>query len=177
MPRTPLRRLTALALLVLATALAGCLDDPYNDRRPATATTPARSAQDEPGTPPALPDTPAPSAREALRRFALLYTNWRFESLARTRAALARQATGALRAQLERDARDAADDASQRASTQRNSGVVAGILIEPGRPAYAIVRETAWYGDDPRESSWFLYRAQAVETTGGWLVARWQALN
>jgi hypothetical protein len=167
--------LAVVALLALPATGCGLANRGGSSSPPPQQTT----AQRPPAVPAAAPAAPgASSADAAIERFAVAFTNWKFQTLAQTRRALAAQAVGPLRAEMAKEAQQAANDAAVRASTASNVGDLQGVIDHPGQPSIVVVHETAQLDDGrTQQSGYQVYLARAVKQGATYKVAFWKPVS
>jgi hypothetical protein len=175
MTMTASRCLATAALAAGALATTGCgLSDPYAATTPAAP--PAVTVADAPR--PAPSTSAARTPADAIRRFTTLFINWHFDQLPQVKTALAAQATGSLRDELLRQARDAQSEVSRRASNQANTGTVE-VVNDPHSTGrfYVVTRETAQLGDARSQSAYLVYTAAARRSSAGLKVSAFRAVS
>ncbi len=186
----------APAAATLGLLLGGCgITDPYHHpAAPATTNTPASpaaswappSSVQNPGEPPA-PPPPSPAnqtptglqrtPQAALARFAQLYINWSWRTLAADQRQLAAISVGAARLSEQQAAAAAASDTTLRQARVFNTGRV--VSIAPSRTAtgqWVIVTREQTGGNsqyDGLQASYHLTLAELTRLPGGWVVSKW----
>lgn len=174
--------LIALAILATACVLTGCTD-PYAH----TAPTPAAQEAGSPGEPTPPPPTSAgakqaadvrPTSLAALERFAGLYSNWTYRTLARDQQTLAAISVGPARVAEQQAAAASRADSTLRRAHVANHGQLLAISASKTRPDWwVIVTREQTTGDGEYEAlpaSDHVTLAQVVRVLGGWAVSQWQ---
>jgi hypothetical protein len=172
------RYLPILTLTIAAALTTGCgsIANPYTktEAAPAASSTAAPAAT-------AAPTSQAPraaTADQAIRQFTTAFINWRFDALPKQRLALAAQASGTLAADMKKDAAQALDEVSRRASNQANTGTV-DVVDDPKHNGqfFVVTHETAQLGDSHAQAGYFVYRANAQKTASGYKLTSFKAVS
>jgi hypothetical protein len=179
------RSVSLAAVLALVACASGCgLGDPYDATQTQTAgetaprvvdneLQPARPYRDAPPN-----SEPAPSARIAIERFARLYINWTYRSLASHRRQLAAMAVGEAAATQRRAAAETGRDYELRAGKVANHGeIVALAEARDGSDRWVLVTRETTTGEDVYAAlppEYHVTIATAVELQNGWAVSRWE---
>lgn len=185
------RELAVIAVIVvavvLAVLLAGCgIGDPY---RTTPATTPTATAtgprvvdnevRGAQATPIGGPrDAAALSPQSAVERFAALYINWTYNTLASHRRQLARMAVGEVAAAERRAAVETSRDYELREGQVANHGQIAAIAQARGHAdQWVVVSREITTGRGTYEglpAGYHVTLATVVRVASGWAVSRWQ---
>jgi len=181
------RRLAVLvATVVLGFATTGCgLSDPYgrSSSTRSSATAPrvvdneVRPAQPYRDT--SVPAAPAATPELAIERFARLYVNWTYRTLAAHRLQLARMAVGAAAAEQRRGAVESAHDYELAQGRVANTGQLVAVAVRRrGRAGqYVVVTRETTTGADTYEGLPPAYHVTLVTVAavgGGWAVSAWE---
>ncbi len=187
MLRNPRRTavLSAVATALLAVAISGCgIGDPYQAPTDSpTATGPViidnevRSRGRDPG-----PDrpraAPAATASGAVERFARLYINWTYRTLASHRRQLASMAVGEAAATERRAAVETARDYVLRQGKIENQGQILALAPVRGRAhQWVVVTRETTSGEGTYEglpAAHHVTLATVEPVDGGWAVSQWQ---
>ncbi len=160
-----------ISALVGAAVLSGCgLRDPYAR----TADLGARASIAAPSPAQSGSAVGASSAATVLARFGTAWVNWSSSTLAHERETLSALATGALAAQLRRDAARAARSRLQEVSLAFSRGRYVGVLPQPAGRAIVLTYEEAAPAGGTPQGAYHVYLARAELTATGWRVAEWQ---
>lgn len=181
------RRLVAVVgTLVLTLVTTGCgLSDPYGHAPATTSNATAPRVVDNEvrpvhpyrgGSPPA---TPAATPEQAIERFAALYVNWTYRTLAAHRLQLARIAVGAAAAAQRRGAAESAHDYELAQGRVSNRGELVAVAARRGASAgeYVVVTRETTTGIDTYEGLPAAYHVTLVTVQavpGGWAVSAWE---
>ncbi|MEN3284326.1 MAG: hypothetical protein V7607_5466 [Solirubrobacteraceae bacterium] len=192
------RRVTVtLAAAALMIAGSGCGlahndsdgSKPTPDAPPArTQSTPRAASNDEaaqaaPAKPAEeLPEGGETTARRALERFARLWTNWTWKTLAAQERGLRPLASGELRGELDDAARASERNALLKDDEAEQRGDVVAVDVKPGatrREAITVVHETAIVHGHVTDHAerYRVYQATVVRGRDGWLVEQWNRLD
>jgi hypothetical protein len=192
-----MRPLTHVTLLLgLGLAIAGCgITDPYSHRtsttsRPHSITASTTSAAQNPGEPPApappspqsqSPRAPVATPQQAIRAFALLYTNWTWKTLASHLRQLAAISVNPARL-AEQQASVAAGRDSEVTSTRvYNRGQIVSISPSQTQPGEWVIVTREQTGGTSQyaglQPSWHVTLAELVHLPGGYAVWRWLPQN
>jgi hypothetical protein len=185
--RPRLRRdLLLLALLILTPFLAGCgllresktartSGSPHAQASPGErqGTIPDSAAAEAP------PADPAPTAQQAVERFAASYINWNYKSLGDDEAHLAASAVGEARAaELQARAQTSRDTPLQRGHIYNTGTVLAAARVRGGRQDEWIVATREQTGGDTEfaglQAGFHITLATVTAVPGGWAVDEWQ---
>jgi hypothetical protein len=174
------RALVMVLAMVGAGVSAGCGSEAPPSapaRAPATravvvgATSAPRATRD--------PDAPAVTARQALERFATMYINWNYRTIADDRERLARLATGDASVSLQRAAARSRSDYELQTGKVSNSGAV--IAISPqrgGDPGSWVIVTRERMGAagtyDGLPAAYHVTIATAESVGDGWAVSHWE---
>jgi hypothetical protein len=173
-----------IALVVLASVgvLAGCTD-PYAHTAPASAGQEAGS----PGEPTPPPPTRAgtaqaadvqPTPQAALERFASLYSNWTYRTLARNQQTLAAISVGPARLAEQQAAATSRTDSTIRRAHVANHGQLLAISPAKRRPGWWVIvtrEQTTGSGEyEALPANDHVTLAQVSRVRGGWAVQQWQ---
>jgi hypothetical protein len=175
---------SAVAALA-AIALGGCsaLGAPAAPSGSAASVARAQTTHEypAPSPPPERAAAGAPTATEAIRRFAAAYINWTAQTVAADMRTLAAECVGQARSALVLAAAQTANDYELRRGGISNSGSVEAVAPLPGaRGRYVVVtreltsatRTTAYQGLRP---AWHLAIATVRSLAGGrWVLSGWQ---
>lgn len=188
-----------ISAALIAVTVGGCgLSNPYASRAPATespkAPTPARTtvtdadpAPERGGTIPgsavkaqsSRPTLGAPTARAALERYALIYTNWPAGTVAAAQRRLAEISVGGARAQALQAAASYQRDTTLLRSHVANRGTV--IAVTPGqgsaRGSWVVVTREITSGQGAYAglpAQLHITYAQVTHTAAGWTVNSWR---
>jgi hypothetical protein len=183
-----MRRPIPILALGAALAFAGCQDPYRSDHAPRAAAQTATASP--PATDNARPGPPAgrvadvtvrreATPRRAARAFALDWANWDWRTATSGQRALARLATGDLRAQLRANARSARLDASLARDRPGSRGLVAAISLRThGTKASGIVvTHEQTYTNGRSNLGGRRYRVYVIRMKRehqGWGVSAWQ---
>jgi hypothetical protein len=168
---TPLGRAFAAAPGSASTAPAPS-GDPPAERHGMIATDAAR----EQSTPSVL----APTPKAALQRYALLYANWRADSLSRVERRLAALAVGAARLTAEQIAASHSTTTALAAEHVQNTGVVLSIAPGqgPARGQWIVVTQEQTTGAGPYAGlppSLHVTLARTQRFGQGWAISSWRS--
>lgn len=192
-------RITASALAVLAVivAVSACgIGDPYTHASTTTGpqhATPAVSgaaAQQNPGESPAppppspqsqAPNSPAATPEQAIRRFALLYVNWTWQTLPTHLKQLAVMSVGAARLAEQQAAAAAGRDSELAATHVFNRGQIISIAPSQTQPGeWVIVTREQTGGNaqyDGIQRSWHVTLATLAHVSSGYSISQWLPQN
>jgi hypothetical protein len=196
MTRTATQPITLTLLVVLAVAVGGCgLHDPYQNT---TTTTTAKRATTPTATGPRIVDNevqpthprhnpkqrlataPAPSATTAIQRFAALYVNWTYRTIAEHRRALAAMAVGDAAAAQRRGAAQVQSDGELRIGKVENHGKIVSVARDrTARSAdrYVVVTRETTTGEGTYQglpAGYHVTLATAARVSGGFAVSDWE---
>lgn len=177
--------LSLLAGIAVVASTSGCgLGDPYDGARSETAGGTAPRVVDNEVRPPrpyrdsAPRSEPAPSARVAVERFARLYVNWTYDTLASHRRQLAAMAVGEAAASQRRAAAETARDYELREGRIANRGVIVALAeARGGGDRWVLVTRETTTGKGVYEAlppAYHVTIATVVEVEGGWAVSEWE---
>jgi hypothetical protein len=172
-----------LGVAAVAVLLAGCANP---DATPPHGASPSPASPGEPAAPfPPLPSrqasaAPQPKAAGAVERFAALYTNWNYRTLAARQRTLAAVAVGPARLWARQLAASARQQALAGAQVW-NRGRVIALARERDRLGWWVLVTREQTGGDgeyaglPERDHVTLVRATALH--GGWAVSEWSPQN
>lgn len=176
------RTLIALVAVAGASVLGGCTD-PYAHQ----ASTSAGQEAGSPGEPPAPPPSPSsaerladaqPTAQAALERFAYLYSNWTYRTLAHDQQALAASAVGPARLSEQQAAAASRTDSTIRRAHVTNHGQLLAVSPDKTRPGWWVIvtrEQTTGTGEyEALPANDHVTVAQVTRVPGGWAVSQWQ---
>lgn len=175
-----------LALTLAATTTSCGIGDPYDDDLPDPPPwdSPSLNLDSEisdtsPTRPGRSPVDPAPSPAAAIERFATLYTNWDYRTLARTQRQLAAMSVGEAATTHARAAARTHRDYELRRGRVANRGQI--VSLSPSRPparrGYVVVtleRTTGARVYDDLRPAYHVTFATTQAVHGGWAVSRWE---
>jgi hypothetical protein len=178
----------ALAGSLCALLFAGCAGSGRPPRAPTrpSAIAQAQTTHEYPSPPPKPQSASggAPSAVDAVRRFATAYINWDAQTVAGRLLALAAGSVGQARAAMTLAAAQTADDYELQRGGISNQGAVEAVAPLPGRrDQYVVVtlestsatNTTAYQGLRP---AWHVAVATVLELAAGeWVLSGWQPEN
>jgi hypothetical protein len=184
-PRARTRALAALAA-ALAAPLIGCgIHDPLNDDAPRELAAAIDKLNEIAVRPPVDARTLRPAAGaassppDAIARFAELYVNWDYRSLAAIQRRLAAMSIGEASAAQRRAAARTPADSELRHGRVANHGTVVAIApVRPARPDgwVVVTRETTTGARvyDELAPAYHVALATVVRVRGGWAISRWE---
>lgn len=180
----------ATAAVAVTAALAGCgITDPTatstDIREPASPRESAVQHVNRTGEKPTArtvahpPADVSPTPQLAVRRFAELYVNWTYRTLAAHQHRLAAMSVGPARAAQLRAAAHTPADTELRQGRIRNTGTIATIGLRADTPAGSFVVVTHETTDGNSEyvglkAAYHVTLARVQHVRGGWAVSDWQ---
>lgn len=181
----PLTAAASLTLMLAATSTSCGVGDYEDDRLDAPPwDSPSLNVDHElratdPSRPNRAPAKPAPSPAEAVERFATLYINWDYRTLARVQRQLAAMSVGEASTTHARAAARTARDYELRRGEVANSGQI--VALSPSRPparsAWVVVtleRTTGKRVYNDLRPAYHVALATTQAVNGGWAVSRWE---
>jgi hypothetical protein len=174
--------LIGVSPLLTGCGLAGTLD---KQTGPSGGLPAAGNPGEQQGTVPAgeseerAPRSPAGSPGAALERFASLYINWTYSTLAAQERRLAQIAVGEARLAERQAAATAGRDTALRNGRIYNRGTVVAVgpLLGGGPGRYVVVTREETGGDEEYaglQAAFHVTLATVGAVAGGWVVSEWQ---
>ena len=175
-----------LALALAATSTSCGVGDPYDDDQPDPPPWDSPSlnlgheiADPHPSRADRVPVAPAPTPAEAVERFATLYINWDYRTLAHVQRRLAAMSVGEAATTQARAVTRTRHDYELRRGRVVNSGRIVTLSRSrpPARASYLVVtleRTTRPRVNDDHRPAYHLADATTEAVDGGWAVSTWE---